>query len=196
MASKTDILNKALTMVGATAVTSITDSSTNALHCRHVYEVSRRSILAECKWNFATRRVNLSVSADTVAWNYSGEGVIYVRPADVITIHETNVIGAKWRVEGDYILSDTTGLGILYTFDHDTPSSYPPLFVDAFTDLLAANIAYIIVNSGTLGERYLKKYQKISLPKAMAVNSQQGEQVTILDDAWENAKYFDGQIDA
>ena len=54
----------------------------------------------------------------------------------------------------------------------------------------------MIVNSGSLGEAYLNKYEKISLPKATAANSQTGVQQTLSDDAWELAKYFDGQADA
>lgn len=195
-ASKTSIINKALTLVGALAVTSIDDDSTNARTVRKIYEIDLRSILSECKWNFATKRLLLSISADTLSWYDTGEGVVYVRPSDIIKIFETNNSKARWREEGDYIVSDTSELGIRYVYFHDDPAKYPGLFVDAFVDKLASSFAYEIVNSATLGERYLGKYENISLPKATAANSQVGYQQTIIDDAWELSKYHNNATDA
>ena len=196
MPSKTEILNKALTLIGAATITSIDDDSNNAKILRKVYDISLRSILGECKWNFATKRALLSVSADDLAWYDSGETIVYAKPADIIRVFGTNTAGAKWREEGDYIISDSSELGIRYVYFHDDPTKYPSLFIDAFVDKLASDIAYMIVNSGSLGEAYLNKYEKISLPKATAANSQTGVQQTLSDDAWELAKYFDGQADA
>ena len=191
--SKTSIVNKALTEVGATPVTSIDDGTNNADIVSRVYEISRKSILSECKWNFATKRALLSTSADTLAWYDTGETYIYVRPADVIKIFGTNDPLATYREEGDYIISDTSGLGIRYTYDIDDPTKYTASFVEAFIDKLCSDIAYIIVNSASLGQKYLELYEGVTLPKAMSSNSQVGKQQTILDDAWELAKYNNGQ---
>jgi len=40
-----------------------------------------------------------------------------------------------------------------------------------------------------LGDTFFEKYEKLSLPKAMAINGQIGKQIEIVDDEWENAKY-------
>jgi hypothetical protein len=194
--SKTDILNKALTLVGASPVTSIDDNTNNARILSRVYEGSLRSILSECKWNFATTRVLLSLSTDTMAWNDSGENYVYVRPTDVIRIFETNDNSAIWREELDYIISDTSGLGIRYVQYLDVPSKYPSFFIDAFIDRLCSDIAFAIVNSSTLGETFYTKYESISLPKAISINSQSGAQQYLQDDAWELAKYNDLQVNA
>lgn len=195
-AAKTAIINKALTYAGAAPVTSIDDETNNARVVRGVYELSLRSVLSECKWNFATRRRLLSVSADTLDWYDVGEGIVYVRPSEVVRIFGTNSQGASWREEGDYIISDTSGLGIRYTYFLDDPTKYSAQFIDALVDKLTSDIAYMIVNSGTLGEKYLMKYQKSSLPNATAANSQAGIQQVLVDDAWESAKWFNGQPNA
>lgn len=194
--SKTDILNKALTLVGAAPVTNIDDNTNNARICNRVYEATLRQVLAECKWNFATKRVNLSSVTDTLAWYDTGETYVYQKPTDMIRIFGTNDSSATWREEGDYILSDTSGLGLRYVYFLDVPSKYPAFFVDAFIDRLCAEIAYAIVNSSTLAASFLEKYEKVSLSKAMAANSQTGEQQTLKDDAWELAKYNDIQVNA
>jgi hypothetical protein len=54
----------------------------------------------------------------------------------------------------------------------------------------------MIVNSSTLGEKFLNKYETISLPNAMAANAQSGVQQTIQDDAWEMSKYSDTQVNS
>ena len=196
MATKTEILNKALTQVGAAAITSIDDDSTNAKVMSRVYESSLRSILSECKWNFATKRVLLSVTTDVLAWYDTGENIIYQRPSDIIRIFGVNSPSAQWREEGDYIISDSSGLGIRYVYFLDTPRKYPAFFVDALVDRLSADIAYQIVNSSTLGSTYKEVYEKLSLPKAMSQNSQIGIQQNLIDDAWELSKYHNGQSES
>jgi hypothetical protein len=194
--SKTDILNKALTLVGANPVIDINDNTNQARVASRVYEQALRSILGECKWNFATKRANLSVSADTLDFYDVGESIVYIKPNDMIRIYSSNPPNANWREEGDYIISDSSGLGLRYVYFLDVPSKYPSLFVDAFIDKLCADISYAIVNSKTLGEAYIKKYEGISLPKATAANSQTGIQQQLQDDAWEIAKFFNNQPNA
>ena len=193
---KTQIVNKSLTLVGAAPITVITEDSNNARILNRTYEISLRSILGECKWNFATKRVNLSLSADVLAWYDVGISTVYVRPSDIIRIYGVHAHGIQWKDIGDYIVADADGLGLEYVAFLDDPTKYPSLFIDALVDKLASDIAYMIVNSGTLGEKYLEKYEKISLPKATAANSQSGIQQTLRDDAWELAKNFDNQPEA
>lgn len=193
---KTQIVNKALTLVGASPVTSITQDSNNARVLNRVYDISLRSILGECKWNFATKRANLSLSADVLDWYDTGISTVYVKPADIIRIYGVHKPGILWKELGDYIVSDADNLGLEYVYMLDDPNKYPSLFVDAFVDKLSSDIAYMIVNSGTLGEKFLEKYEKISLPKATAANSQTGVQQRLNDDAWELAKLFDRQSEA
>lgn len=189
--TKTDIINKALTMVGASPVISIDDDTNNARILSRVYEIALKSVLAECKWNFATKRSNLSAVVNTLDFNDIGEENVYAKPTDMIRIFSTNPVRAQWREEGDYIISDSSDLGVRYVYYLDTPSKYPIYFVEAFADKLASDIAYAIVNSATLATTFIEKYEKISLPKALAANSQTGIQQVLQDDAWELAKYND-----
>jgi len=187
--SKTDILNKALTLVGASPIINIDDASTNARVMNRVYEGALRSLLSECKWNFATKRALLSLTTEELAWNDTGEIFVYIKPTDMIRIYGTNTPNARWREEGDYIVSDSEGLGLRYVYYLDSPSKYPAYFIEAFIDRLCADVAYTIVNSSSLGEKFVSLYQKISLPKAMAANSQTGIQQEMNDSAWELSRY-------
>jgi len=196
--SKTSILNNALTRIGANPVTNIDDDTNNARILNRVYELSLRSILSECKWNFATKRANLSLTTDTVDWYYTSESETYVyqRPADAIRIFSTNDEDATWRLEGEYILSNTASLGIKYVYYLDEPNKYPASFIDAFVDKLCSEIAYMIVNSQSLGDKYKKLYESVSLERAMTENAQVGESLYLRDDAWELAKYNNNSVRA
>ncbi len=190
--TKTSLVNKALTLTGANPITNIDDSAQNARVVNRVYEISLKSILSECKWNFATKRRLLSLSANTMAWTYTNEVYVYTKPAEVIRIFGTNDDDAEWREEGDYIISDTAGLGIIYTYYLDTPAKYPPAFLEALIDKLCSDIAYMILNSNTVASGFLEKYHKVSLPKATAIDAQIGKQQYVKDDAWVRSMDQDG----
>jgi hypothetical protein len=187
--TKTSLVNKALTIAGATPITNITDDTNNARIVNRVYEIALKSILGECRWNFATERALLNSSSSIKAWYYTGETCVYVRPSTCIRIFGTNDDDAEWREEGDLIISNTTGLGIIYTYYLDDPSKYPSAFVEAFIDKLCSDIGYMIINNATAANAFYEKYQKVSLPKAMAENAQVGKHQYLKDDAWEQAKY-------
>lgn len=189
--SKVELINKALTLCGANPITSIGDSANNARIVNRVYDVSLRSILAECRWNFATKRRLLSQvdSSSEPEWSYQEEAYYYQKPADVIRIFGSNDDDSVWREEGELIISDTTGLGIRYVYYLDNPVKYSSSFIEALIDKLCSDISFMILNSASKAESFLKKYNGVSLPKAMAENAQIGTQQYQKDDAWELSKY-------
>lgn len=198
--SQTAIINKALVLVGASTITNIGDNSPNAIALSNVYELSLQSILSECKWNFCTKRFKPSVVASSStgypAFLYPGEIAVYALPNNVIRIWTTNPSTACIREESGQLISDTVNLGIIYTYYDDNPGDYPSYFLDAFIDKLCSDIAYLIINSATLAESFIKKYETVSLPKAMSANSQTGVQQRPRDGAWTDAKYYnDGGYD-
>lgn len=194
--SKVELINKSLTLLGAAPITSIDDDTTNARAVNRVYEIALRSILSECKWNFATKRALLGLVTDTMAWNYTNERYVYQRPIDVIRIFGTNDDDGEWREEGDYIISDTAGLGVLYVYYLDNPDKYPAQFIEAFADKLASDIAYLILNSATKAQEMYQKYQTMSLPNARSENAQVGKQQYMKDDAWELSKDSNWSLNA
>lgn len=194
MADQTAILNKACVLVGANTVVSINDESPQANALSNVYEISLQSILSECKWNFCTSRATLSVApTNSVQFLYPSEQFIYYKPNNVIRIHDTYPAGSYFREESGLIISDTAGLGLLYTYYDDNPNDYPSYFLDAFIDKLCSDIAYLIINNAQVAEAFVKKYVGVSLPKAVASNSQTGTQQFYADGAWTLAKYFNKQ---
>lgn len=195
--SKTVIINKALALIGAKQIQSVSDGSDLANLVDSIYETALKAVLSECKWNFATKRASLPTNSTVTLDFYDvGETVIYDRPTDIVRIYSSDPPYAKWREEGDYVISDSNGLGLRYVYYLEDTTKYPIFFVEALVDKLACDLAYAVVNSATLAEGFIRKYQNISLPKAVAENSQTGVQQTLQDDAWEIAKYYNLQTDA
>ena len=186
--SKTEICNKSLTLVGANPIVSITDDSQNARILNRVYELALKSILSEAPWVFALKRRLLSLSADTLEWYDTNENYVYARPNDMIRAFRANDTDAIWRQHGNYIVSDTDDLGLEYVYYLDQPSNYSTSFVEAFVDKLCSDIGFMVVNSKTLAENFLEKYETVSLAKALAENAQIGTPIPMKDDLWERVK--------
>jgi hypothetical protein len=50
----------------------------------------------------------------------------------------------------------------------------------------------MVINSAAIAEAFVKKYETMSLPKALSSNSQTGYQQQMQDDAWTASKYQNG----
>lgn len=186
--SRTEIVNKALTLVGANPIVNIDDDTQNARVVNRVYELSLKSILSEAPWVFALRRSLLAITTDVPGWYDTNESYVYAKPNECIRIFRTNDPDSSWRVLGNTIISDTDDLGVEFVYYNNTPSTYTASFVEAFVDKLCSDIGFMIVNSKTLAENFLEKYEKVSLSKALAENAQIGAQDFMRDSAWVNAK--------
>ncbi len=183
------ICNHALLLCGASPITALTDDSPNARSLNLVYENSRKDFLTECRFTFSLTRSSLATSATVMAWLHDEEAYVYTRPSNCLRIWQMSDIEAIWREEGEYIISNTPSLGTLYTVDHTEVGLWRPKTVIAFIDKLCADICYIILNSPGKSQAFLDKYTKISLPDAMAEESQTGTHQEVIDDYWLKSKF-------
>ena len=184
------ICNKALVLCGASPITSLTQDTPNARALNDVFEISRKSFLTECRWNFSLTRSTLAtISTATIAWLHDEEAYAYTRPANALRIWQMSDIEAIWREEGDILISNTASLGTLYTWDHSDMGLWRQKAVDAFIDKLCSDICFMILNSGTKAQAFLEKYEKVTLPKAMSEDSQTGTHQEVIDDYWLKSKY-------
>lgn len=190
--SKQDIVNRALVKLGARPVTNLEDDDTDESNTAlNLYDIALEDMLSETLWTFATRRKLLVETTDPIAFSIDDEGLIisYQRPIEVIRIFRTNDTAAYYREEGDQIVSDTTGLGIIYTFRNEVAETYPVHFVNALSDRLAADLAYPLLNSNSKTEDMVKQLEKVSLPKAKSQNAQIGTPKELNDNYWINARH-------
>jgi len=190
--SKIQIANVALQKIGARVITAFDENSSSARAVNSVYDVVRDEILGESPWSFAQKRAALVQVSVTPAFTDDNMTYVYAKPSDLIKINFINIPQATVKVEGPYILSDTSGLGIIYTFRNDDPATYFPLFSMALAVRLAAELCFNLSESTAKAEAVFEQYEKISLPRAQSADSQQSTPTQPIQDEWESAKDMAG----
>lgn len=188
MADIVTIINRALSTLGAEPIVNLSDDTPQAKIANRYYDESRKSVLSECLWNFATARVNLNQSTFPLAWTTNGMDYVYQLPTGIIRIFETSSPTAQWKIEGDKLITDANQIGIKYVFDLKDTNAFSASFVDAFADKLSADMCYAILNSNSEASRLLEKYEGQTLPKATAENAQEGTPTAIYDSVWVDSR--------
>lgn len=157
--SSTDICNLALDLLSSGNIQDVENPSnpTEELLARW-YDQSRRKVLREHPWNFASKRIQLAASSTDPVFGYSTQ---FPLPADfirVLTINDsiyTVDIPASsdlFKVEAGHILisnlfSDSTTLNLLYVCDYTDVGGMDPLFIDVLAYEIALSVAYKIAES-------------------------------------------------
>jgi len=180
--SEVSICNQALIALGAETIASLTENSKNARLCNALYASTRDYVLTDHIWNFAQKRAVLATLAEEPVWEEDFMTVVYQKPVDCLKINFTNIPSAIVRIEGDKILSNTSGLKIKYTQRITDPMKFFPKFTEALVARLAAEMAIAITNSKTLAETLFTIYYEKKLPQAMSTDSQQGSPQSIMQD--------------
>ena len=172
--SEVSICNEALDSLGANTIASLTENSNNARICNRKYDITRDYVLTDHIWNFAQKRFVLATLSETPVWDEDLMTVMYQKPTDCLKINFVSIESAIVKIEGDKILSNESGLKIKYTQRITNPVKFFPKFIEAFAARLAAEMAYAITSSKTLGESLFKIYYGRKLPQAISADSQQG----------------------
>ena len=187
------ICNHALVLCAASPITALTDDSANARSMNAIFEDCVKGFLTETRWSFSTTRSSLVTVSTTglFPWTFDDENTVYARPGTTgscLRVWDVSTVGAIWREEGEYIISDTAGLGARWSWYNTEVGIWRPKAVTAFIDKLCSDICYMIINDINKGEAFLKKYEGVSLVQAMAENSQTGDQLRVIDDEWISSK--------
>lgn len=188
--SPLDICNLALGKVGSKTISSITggDSSAEAAACANVFYDMVDEFLVEEPWSFAQKRFNVATTAIVQAWTTDNMIYTYSKPSDYLKLTYKNVRYARVKVEGPYILSDTAGLGIKYTFKNYIISQWFPKAKTALSTRIAAEICFSLTNSVKKSSDLREQYEEIDLPGAISSDSQQGTPDPAIADEWDNAR--------
>ena len=187
MASEVDIANRALSMLGESRITSLTDNNKPARAMNARYELLRDAELSAYPWRFAVKRVQLPASTDVPEWGYT---TIYDRPTD--DVRPIKVGGNFINAEAIGVMYESSGIqteetpyeiiaGRIHTnlsapLDYEyiaritDAGSFDPLFVEALAARLAADAAEELTQSNSKKEAALFTYKK-TLAEARRVNS-------------------------
>lgn len=194
MASQTEIVNRALTKLGAARITSINDSNKSARVMNAIYDTVRKAELRKRLWGFALKRDSLAKLADAPAWGFGNQ---YQLPTDFLRLVQVNDIfiipaiaeyttqdNSAWAIEGTAILTDFDApLKIRYIRDITDSGLFDPLFVESFAAKLAYEACEEITNSNQKRSAAEKDYTT-AVREAAMTNAIERPPQGIPDDSW------------
>ena len=184
-----DIVNDALATLGEQPIVNLEkeNATSTSILVRMKYPLVQRSLLMEADWNCAriTQKLSRLRNTPVMGWQYA-----FQIPADPECLHiqqisidggETFIdlnayynrnMGPKealFDIDDDKLLCNMPEVWIKYTGLVDV-SKFDPLLADAFSARLAAELAYAIPASATLGQ-YLETVANKKLKKAVSRNA-------------------------
>ena len=185
MASKVEICNRALQLLGANSITDLTDNSRNAIECNTAYEPVKLALLREHTWNFAVARSSIAEDATAPDW---GRGHAYQLPSDFVRLlphyPEDNDNELDWLIEGKKIYTDDTApLQIRYIYNVTDPNEMDAAFREAFSARLAHDLAETITQSNSK-KAEAKEHLKDALRTAKRVNAFEKPSAEMPTDQW------------
>ena len=174
--SATDICNLALDLLSSNTIQNVVDPS-NATEeiLNRWYNKSRRKVLREHPWNFATKRAVLAASATDPAFGFTYQ---YPLPSDFIrlmTLEDGNgdwISAEYYQIENNAILYDGTTLRLRYIYDFTSVPRMDDLFIDWLVYEIALGISYKQTGSNSDIER-ITKLRDMTASKAKAIDGQE-----------------------
>lgn len=189
MATKLQLANAALIRLGAEPIAAIDTSSKRSNLIYNTYDIVRKRLIRSHPWNFAVKRVELTLNGNTPAYEYTYE---YDLPADCLRI-----IGSfnnrEFKVENNVVLSNEGELFIRYIADigngdadGDTVA-FDDSFCDAFILALALNISYAM-NQSSEQVADIRNELNEALRPIRSYDAQEGTPDAIVVDDWINER--------
>lgn len=162
-----EIGNNALALIGAQEIVTIADDVKSAKIIKRRYVSLRKSCLRRYKWNFAIKRVTLSVPDGTApVYDYTYR---FALPSDYLRILSSEDM-LPYEVEGAFITTYDNPLNIRYIADIIDYNIWDPLFTDYYTHVMAGELAYPLLQDKGMVD-LMKREAKSIITEAKNINS-------------------------
>lgn len=187
MASKVEICNEALALIGQAPITSLDEDSPQALACRTHLKKLLELTLTGHPWNCVSQRVVLNRLVDPPAFGYK---YLYQLPTGYLRLNEIFPM-QDYIVRGKQIHTDAEEVKIDCVIYTENTDIFQAELTSGIAHLLASRLAYQNTSSSSLARELLDQGNDlISLAKAS--NSFEGIRRDNSRRTWINAK-FGGQ---
>ena len=184
MASRVQVCNMALGLIGAESVTSITAPTTEAERkCALYLDQAIEETLRLYPWNCAVKRVSLAQLSETPAWGYS---YCYALPADYIRGLWSDYTDIDFKIAGGILHADESSFNLEY-ISRIGVNEMDPLCLSACIALLASYLAFAVTNSASMAEAMMARHER-SLVKATIADAQEGTPEPVDVDGYLNAR--------
>lgn len=180
MTSVVEICNSALNKIGANTINSLSEDSQEARLCKAQFTRLRDALLRSHPWNFALHRAVLARLADPPAFDFAYQ---YQLPGDCLRLLQLQDPATRFRIEGRQLLTDAEAARVLYIRRVTDPNRFDALFGEALATRLAAEIAFAVANSRSLGEEMLK-LARDAIRDAKTRDAQEGTPAVVAGSSW------------
>lgn len=161
MASKVEIANQALVLIGADLITSLDDNTKNAKTCKALFDQVRDEVLSEHPWKCAKGRKALAALDgvdETTLFNYK---FAYPIPSDFLWIVEPQQSDMEYMAEGTNILANEgPPFNIIYVKRIDDMNVLRPYVREVIAAKLGWKISPTITGKDSVIARMEKQYDK------------------------------------
>lgn len=193
MASTVDIMNLALTKIGAAQISDPLQEDKSASVMSAIFDSCRDAELAAHPWSFAITRAQLPALTNAPSFDWARAFPLPVGNSACLRLVE---VGGRWvfttrcdefEVEGGAILTDMgSPLKVRYVQRLTNTGLFPPLFVQALACRLAAEGAESITQSIAKRQQAWSEYKE-ALQIAKRVNAIERPPQSVTPTTWELA---------
>lgn len=189
MASKVKIANLALSRLGVSQLTALTDNTIEAKQVNLMFEEVAKEVMTEGAFSSTIRRQALTQTSNTPAFGFAYE---YQLPTDpkclrVLNVSEVVQSGSAsttildrdlrgetdYRIEGDKLLANVSAIQIRYIAYLENSGEYDEQLKRVIVARLAADLAYPLTGSAGVADRMNRKYLQ-EFADAKSVDGQNG----------------------
>lgn len=194
MASQVEIANSALSKIGASRITALTDNLEAARLISSRWDLLRDAELRSRNWNFSITRASLAALVTTPAFRYTYEFQLPSLCLKVIQVGEyypgpsmsdyRNAPEAPYQIEGRKILTDYPApLYIRYVESITDTGQWDALFSESFACKLAMDICERLTQSNSKRQLAAEEY-KDAISLAVRSDAVENPPEAIPDSSW------------
>lgn len=185
MASEVDIYNAALIKLGdENTISALGQDGREGEVGELIYPQIRDRLLMAHPWNFAIKRSTLIKDTTSPAFEFTSQ---YHLPADFLRGVKLYNSAERWKIEGDRLLTDASPVNFVYIAKITDTGKYPPLFTEALSSIIAAEIAEVITGSSDKAQ-LLMQSGEAKLREAKRRDGQEGTPDNIEASAFTSSK--------
>lgn len=157
--------NRALQLIGAGRISSLTDATAAARACNSIYAELRDEVLCAHEWQFAKARATLArISPDP---DFPDATYAYQLPNDCLRplrLENELVLGqeAEWEQEGDQVLCGLeSDVQLHYIKEVTDPVLFSAMFKSCLATRMSSDLAMILKKDASLQKSQLDIYYKL-----------------------------------
>lgn len=189
MTSKVKIANIALSRLGISALTSLTDNTIEAKQVNLMFEEVVKEVSTEGVFSSTIRRAALTQTSNTPAFGFAYEFQLPTNPKSLRVLNVSEVVNSSasnttildrdlrgvtdYRIEGDKLLANVSAIQVRYIAYLENSGEYDEMLKRVIISRLAADLAYPLTGSSQMADRLYRKYQQ-DFADAKSVDGQNG----------------------